>query len=102
MSSTALARLHGVRRTDLAVDDLEAAADELDWRCIVLDGSEVEGAEGVLVVWSQWGAFAEAEPKDFATALDVLASAGRGWAVDGLRGGVLLVGEGPDLDVEDL
>ena len=138
MSSIALARLHGVRRTDAAVDELEAAAEELDWRCIVLDGSEVEdrgaflescveafslpewfgmnwdaldecladleleGAEGVLVVWSQWGAFAEAEPKDFATALDVLASAGRGWAADGMRGGVLLVGEGPELDVAEL
>jgi len=138
MSSTALARLHGVRRTDLAVDDLEAAADELDWRCIVLDGSEVEdraaflescdeafalpewfgmnwdaleecladleleGAEGVVVVWASWGTFAEAAPTDFATALDVLGSAVRSWTVDGLRGGVLLVGEGPDLDVAEL
>ena len=24
------------------VDELEAAADELGWRCVVLDGSEVE------------------------------------------------------------
>ena len=138
MSSTALARLTGVRRTDTAVDELEAAADELDWRCIVLDGSEVEdrgaflescvdafalpewfgmnwdaldecladleleGADGVLVVWSQWGPFAEAAPTDFATALDVLTSAVRGWVADGVRGGVLLVGEGPDVDVEEL
>jgi RNAse (barnase) inhibitor barstar len=137
MSSTALARLHGVRRTDVAVDDLEAAAEELDWRCVVLDGSEVEdraaflescdeafalpewfgmnwdaleecladleleGAEGVVVVWASWGTFAEAAPTDFATALDVLRSAVRSWTVDGMRGGVLLVGEGPDLDVEE-
>jgi RNAse (barnase) inhibitor barstar len=138
MSSTALARLHGVRRTDAAVDELEAEAEGLGWRCVVLDGSEVEdrtaflescdeafrlpewfgmnwdaleecladleleGAEGVLVVWSQWGTFAEAAPKDFATALDVLGSAVRGWAVDGVRGGVLLVGDGPDLGIDEL
>ena len=138
MSPTALARLRGIRRTDTAVEDLEAAAEELVWRCVVLDGSEVEdraaflescdeafglpewfgmnwdaleecladleheGAEGVVVVWSQWGTFAEAAPTDFATALDVLASAVRSWTLDGLRGGVLLVGEGPDLEVEEL
>ncbi len=137
MSSTALARLHGVRRTDASVDDLEAAADELGWRAVVLDGSEVEdraaflescdeafalpewfgmnwdaleecladleleGAEGVVVVWASWGTFAEAAPIDFATALDVLGSAVRGWTADGMRGGVLLVGEGPDLDVAE-
>jgi RNAse (barnase) inhibitor barstar len=137
MSSHALARLHGVRRTDARVDDLEAEADELEWRCVVLDGSDVEdrgaflescveafglpewfgmnwdaleecladleleGTAGVVVVWSQWGAFAEEAPKDFATALDVLGSAVRSWTSDGVRGGVLLVGEGPELDIAD-
>jgi hypothetical protein len=138
MTSTALAQLHGVRRTDSPVDELEAAADELGWRCIVLDGSEVEdraafleacdeafalpewfgmnwdaleecladleleGTDGVVVVWTSWGTFAEAAPSDFAVAIDVLGSAVRGWTTDGLRGGVLLVGEGPDLDVDEL
>jgi RNAse (barnase) inhibitor barstar len=138
MTSTALAKLSGVRRTDAPVEELEAAADELDWRCVVLDGSDVEdrtafleacdeafalpewfgmnwdaleecladleleGAEGVVVVWSSWGTFAEAAPKDFAVALDVLGSAVRGWTTDGVRGGVLLVGEGPDLDLARL
>lgn len=138
MTSTALAKLSGVRRTDAPVEELEAAADELDWRCVVLDGSEVEdrdafleacdeafalpewfgmnwdaleecladleleGAEGVVVVWSSWGTFAEAAPKDFAVALDVLGSAVRGWRTDGVRGGVLLVGDGPRLDVDEL
>jgi RNAse (barnase) inhibitor barstar len=137
MRSTALARLSGVRRTDAAVDELEAAAEALDWRCVVLDGSEVEdrtaflescdeafalpewfgmnwdaleecladleleGAAGVVVVWSQWGTFAEASPTEFATALDVLRSAVRSWTNEGLRGGMLLAGEGPDLDVEE-
>ena len=134
---SALSRLAGVRRTDAAVEDLESESDSLGWRCIVLDGSEVEdrtafleaadeafalpewfgmnwdaleecladleleGAEGVVVVWASWGTFAEAAPSDFATALDVLRSAVRTWTVDGMRGGVLLVGEGPDLDVEE-
>ena len=136
--TSALESLRGVRRTDAAVEELESAAEGIGWRCVVLDGSEVEdraaflescdeafglpewfgmnwdaleecladleleGAEGVVVVWSQWGLFAEASPADFATALDVLRSAVRGWGADGVHGGLLLVGEGPDLDVEQL
>jgi len=135
---SALSRLSGVRRTDASVEDLEAESDVLGWRCIVLDGTEVEdrtafleaadeafalpewfgmnwdaleecladleleGAEGIVVLWTAWGTFAEAAPKDFAVALDVLASAVRGWSTDGVRGGVLLLGEGPDLELGEL
>ena len=135
---SALSRLSGVRRTDASVEDLEAESDVLGWRCIVLDGTEVEdrtafleaadeafalpewfgmnwdaleecladleleGAEGIVVLWAAWGTFAEASPKDFAVALDVLASAVRGWSTEGVRGGVLLLGEGPDLDLDEL
>ena len=134
----ALSRLSGIRRTGASVDALESEADELGWRAIVLDGSEVEdrsafleaadeafalpewfgmnwdaleecladleleGAEGIVVLWAAWGTFAEAAPKDFAVALDVLASAVRGWSTDGVRGGVVLLGEGPDLDIDVL
>jgi hypothetical protein len=35
-------------------------------------------------------------------AVDVLASAVRGWKRDGVHGGVLLVGEGPEIDVEEI
>jgi len=63
---------------------------------------ELEGAEGIVVLWAAWGTFAEVAPKDFAVALDVLASAVRGWSTDGVRGGVLLLGEGPDLDIDVL
>ena len=133
-----LSGLSGVRRTDASVEDLEGESDVLGWRCIVLDGSEVEdrtaflaaadeafalpewfgmnwdaleecladleleGAEGIVVLWTAWGTFAEAAPKDFAVALDVLASAVRGWTTDGVRGGVLLLGEGPDLELGEL
>jgi RNAse (barnase) inhibitor barstar len=132
-----LAALTGVRRSDAAVDELEALAEALHWRCVVLDGTDVEdrtafldacseafelpewfgmnwdaleecltdldheGADGVLVVWSGWGEFAEAASREFAVALDVLVSAVRGWRIDGVPGGVLLVGEGPEIDVEE-
>ena len=135
---SALSRLVGVRRTDASVEDLEGESDVLGWRCIVLDGTEVEdrtafleaadeafalpewfgmnwdaleecladleleGTEGIVVLWTAWGTFAEASPKDFAVALDVLASAVRGWSTDGVRGGVLLLGEGPDLELAEL
>jgi hypothetical protein len=138
MSRTDIEGLRGVRRTDAPVEELEAAAEALDWRCFVIDGSEVEdresfleacdeafelpewfgmnwdaleeslgdleldGATGVVVLWHGWSVFADASPKDFAVALDVLRSAARGWTADGLAGGALLVGEGPDLDVEEL
>ena len=135
---SALSRLSGVRRTDASVEHLEGESDVLGWRCIVLDGTEVEdrtafleaadeafalpewfgmnwdaleecladleleGAEGIVVLWTAWGTFAEAAPKDFAVALDVLASAVRGWSTDGVRSGVLLLGEGPDLELGEL
>ena len=59
----------------------------------------LESVPGVVVLWPGWGEFAEAAPRDFAVALDVLHGAVRTWAGEGEKGGVLLVGEGPD-DVE--
>lgn len=137
--SSVLSHLSGVRRLDDAVvEELENEAESLGWRCVVLDGAEVEDkaaflevcdeafglpdwfgmnwdaleecladldlaeTEGVVVVWSAWGLLAEAAPKDFAVALDILGGAVRTWASDGVRGGVVLLGEGPDLDVETL
>ena len=138
MSARLLRRLHGVRRSDAPLDELESAADELGWRCVVLDSSEIEtkeaflelcaesfalpewfgmnwdaleeclgdldlgGVEGVAVLWSGWGELAEASAKEFAIALDIFAGAVRGWHRDDVDGGLLLVGEGPDVEVEDL
>lgn len=139
MSRSRLGRLAGVRRTDDAVDGLEAEAESLGWRCYVLDGTDVESRHafleacvetfelpdwfgmnwdaldealgdlelasvpGVVVLWPGWGEFAEASPRDFAVALDVLGGAVRTWAGEGEQGGVLLVGEGPDeVELEDL
>ena len=138
MSRRILQRLHGVRRVVAPLEELETAADELGWRCVVLDGTEVDTKEaflelcaeslalpewfgmnwdaleeclgdldlgedeGVAVLWSGWGELAEAGATDFATALDLLSGAVRGWHRDGLAGGVLLVGEGPDVEVDEL
>jgi hypothetical protein len=138
MSRRVLARLNGVRRIEAPVEELESAAEELGWRCVVLDGTEVDTKdaflelcaesfalpewfgmnwdaleeclgdldlgedEGVAVLWAGWGELAEAAAADFAVALDILAGAVRGWHREGLAGGVLLVGEGPDVEVDEL
>ena len=138
MSASKVSRLRGVRRADGPVEHYEGAAEKLEWRCIVLDGTDVEdkdaflescdeafelpewcgmnwdaleecladldhdGAPGVLVVWAGWGEFAEAAPKDFAVALDVLTGAVRGWVREGVHGGMVLLGDGPEIDVEEL
>ena len=136
---TALTSLRGVRRSVRgSVEGFENDAEDLGWRCIVLDSSEVEdkesfldlcadsfalpewfglnwdaleeclvdldreGGRGVVVVWTSWSEFADAAPGDFATALDVFASSVRTWHAEGQRGGVLLVGDGPDLDLDEL
>ena len=60
------------------------------------------GTPGVVVLWSEWSEFAEAEPEDFAVAVDVLSSAARLWTSEGVQGGVVLVGEGPKIDLPTL
>ncbi len=70
-------------------DALEECLGELD-----LD------TEGVVVLWSEWAEFAEAEPADFAVALDVFMSAAHAWREDGVKGGIVLVGPGPNSELE--
>lgn len=91
------------------LDSCEEAFDLPDWFGRNWDALEeslrdldVDGAKGVVVAWSGWGEFAEADPKDFATAVDIWRSVLRSWSADGRRCGVLLVGEGPDVDVDAL
>jgi RNAse (barnase) inhibitor barstar len=57
---------------------------------------------GLVVLWSSWSEFAQADPEEFATAVDVLRTAAGVWADDGVKGGVLLVGDGPQIDVPAL
>ena len=136
---SALERLSGVRRLeDATIEELEADAEKLDWRCVVLDGAEVEDRESFLQMcdeafglpdwfgmnwdaleeclidldlgeddavwgaWSSWGLLVETEPKALGTAVDILGGAVRSWASDGVAGGVVLVGEGPDVEVDEL
>jgi RNAse (barnase) inhibitor barstar len=57
---------------------------------------------GLVVVWPGWHEMAEAEPDDFAVAIDILRTSAQTWADDGVRGGVLLVGQGPSVDAPEL
>jgi hypothetical protein len=71
--------------------------------CLVdLDLEEVPTTGGVVVAWTGWGSFASAAPKQFAVAVDVFGSAVRQWSAAGVRGSVLLVGAGPEVDVPTL
>lgn len=49
---------------------------EMNWDSLEECVSEADEGEGLLVIWSDWAAFADAEPEDFATAMDIFASPG--------------------------
>ncbi len=54
------------------------------------------GADGTVVIWTDWALFAESDPEEYATALDVFEDTARTLGVDGVPFVVLRVGEGPD------
>lgn len=56
---------------------------------------DLDAPGGVLVLWSDWAVFAEAEPEEYATALDVFSDAARALALEHRVFAVLLVGEEP-------
>lgn len=60
---------------------------------------DLEPFSGVLVVWTGWQELLENEAAAVSTALDVFATALRSWRDDGVPGGVLVAGAGPDLDL---
>ncbi len=62
--------------------------------------ADLDAEDGVVVLWSDWALFAEAEPDEYATALDVFSDTARTLGLDGTPFLVLLVGEGPDEDDE--
>jgi RNAse (barnase) inhibitor barstar len=75
----------------------------MNWDALEECLSELElETPGLLVLWSSWGEFAGAEPEDFATALDILQTAAGTWAQDGVKGGVLFVGDGPTMEVPNI
>lgn len=55
--------------------------------------------DGLLVIWDNWGDFAEADPDGFESALQVLQDACVAWRDDDFQGAVLLNGPGPDTDL---
>ena len=62
--------------------------------------ADLDAGNGVVVLWSDWVLFADAEPDEYATALDVFADTARTLGLDGTPFSVLLLGEGPDEDGE--
>jgi RNAse (barnase) inhibitor barstar len=49
---------------------------EMNWDSLEECVTEADEGEGLLVIWSDWAGFADAEPEDFATAMDIFASPG--------------------------
>lgn len=60
---------------------------------------DLDDADGLLILWSGWGDLAEAEPEQFAVALDVFRDVLAAWEDADLVARVVLVGEGPQLTV---
>lgn len=58
--------------------------------------ADLDVTGGVLVLWSDWELFAEAEPDEYATAVDVFTDTSRHLAADGDDFVVLLLGALPD------
>jgi len=71
-------------------DALEEALDDLP-------GSWPTGTPGVLVLWSGWSKFAQAAPRDFATALDIWHDAVAVWRSDQSHAALVLPVGQPDL-----
>ena len=58
---------------------------------------DLDDAEGLLVLWSGWGDMAEAEPDQFAVAIDVFRDVLAVWEEAELAARVVLIGDGPQL-----
>jgi Barstar (barnase inhibitor) len=63
---------------------------------------DLDGPDGLLVVWEGWDSLAEADPDAFDCALEVFRDACVAWHDDEVPGAVLLVGGGPDTDLPEL
>ena len=60
---------------------------------------DLDDADGLLILWSGWGDMAEAEPEQFAIALDVFRDVLAVWEESDLAARVVLVGDGPQLSL---
>jgi hypothetical protein len=60
---------------------------------------DLDDADGLLILWSGWGDMAEAEPEQFAVAIDVFRDVLAVWEEADLSARVVLIGEGPQLSL---
>lgn len=58
---------------------------------------DLDDADGLLILWSGWGDMAEAEPEQFAIAVDVFRDVLASWEEADLAARVVLIGDGPQL-----
>lgn len=63
--------------------------------------TDLDEPAGVVVLWTDWALFAESEPDEYATALDVFDGAARTLGIDGTPFAVLLIGDDEDVDLLD-
>jgi hypothetical protein len=60
---------------------------------------DLDDADGLLVLWAGWGDLAEAEPEQFAIAIDVFRDVLAEWEQADLAARVVLIGDGPQLSL---
>lgn len=70
-----------------------------NWDALDESLADLDLGDGLVVLWTGWELFAEAEPDEYATALDIFADAARRYELDGASFVVLLLGETDDLDI---
>jgi hypothetical protein len=71
----------------------------MSWDALEECLADVDAGEGLIIVWSDWALFAEADPEEYATAVDVLSDTARLFGREGKPYAVLLLGD--DLDDTD-
>lgn len=59
------------------------------------EADDLDDAQGLLILWSNWADLAISEPDQFATAIEVFRDVLGAWAGDDLAARVVLLGEGP-------
>lgn len=71
----------------------------MSWEALEECLADFDAGEGLIVVWSDWALFAESDPEEYATAVDVLTDTARRFGREGKPYAVLLLGD--DLDDTD-
>lgn len=75
---------------------------EMSWDALEECLADIDAGDGLIVVWSDWAGFAEADPVEYATAVDVLTDTARRFAAGGQPYAVLMLGDDPeDTDPRD-